>query len=88
MLMMQNDTSKLQQLLGSKKTIERVAKSPDAKALAQMLTKGRDETSLKQAAEKAAKGDTSQLSEIIQSVMSSPGGAELIQRLNGVIDQK
>ena len=44
--------------------------------------------SLKQAAEKAAKGDTSQLSEIIQSVMSSPGGAELIQRLNGVIDQK
>ncbi|MCI8878226.1 MAG: hypothetical protein HFF78_04560 [Oscillospiraceae bacterium] len=86
--MKQNDTSKLQQLLGSKKTIERVAKSPDAKALAQMLTKGRDETSLKQAAEKAAKGDTSQLSEIIQSVMSSPGGAELIQRLNGVIDQK
>ena len=49
--MKQNDTSKLQQLLGSKKTIERVAKSPDAKALAQMLTKGRDETSLKQAAE-------------------------------------
>ena len=86
--MKQNDTSKLQQLLGSKKTIERVAKSPDAKALAQMLTKGRDETSLKQAAKKAAKGDTSQLSEIIQSVMSSPGGAELIQRLNGVIDQK
>ena len=86
--MKQNDTSKLQQLLGSKKTIERVAKSPDAKALAKMLTKGRDETSLKQAAEKAAKGDTSQLSEIIQSVMSSPGGAELIQRLNGVIDQK
>ena len=86
--MKQNDTSKLQQLLGSKKTIERVAKSPDAKALAQMLTKGRDETSLKQAAEKAAKGDTSQLSEIIQSVMSSPGGAELIQRLNGVIAQK
>lgn len=86
--MKQNETSKLQQVLGSKKAIERVAKSPDAKALAQMLTKGRDEASLKQAAEKAAKGDTSQLSEIIQSVMSSPGGAELIQRLNGVIDQK
>ena len=86
--MKQNDTSKLQQILGSKKTLERVAKSPDAAALAQMLTKGRDEASLKQAAERAAKGDTSQLGEIIQSVMRSPGGAELIQRLNGVIDSK
>ena len=86
--MKQNDTSKLQRALGSKKTLERVAKSPDARALAQMLTQNRDEASLKQAAERAAKGDTSQLGEIIQSVMKSPGGAELIQRLSGVIDSK
>ena len=44
--------------------------------------------SLKQAAERAAKGDTSQISAIIQSVMKSPGGAELLERLNGVIGQK
>ena len=66
--MKQNDTSKLQQVLGSKKTL--------------------DEASLKQAAERAAKGDTSQISAIIQSVMKSPGGAELLERLNGVIGQK
>ena len=41
-----------------------------------------------QAAERAAKGDTSQISAIIQSVMKSPGGAELLERLNGVIGQK
>ena len=86
--MRHNDTSRLQQALGSKKTLERVAKSPDARALAQLLTKNRDEASLKQAAERAAKGDTSQLSDIIQSVMKSPGGAELIERLSGVIDSK
>lgn len=86
--MKQNDTSKLQQVLGSKKTLERVAKSPDAKALARLLTQSQDEASLKQAAERAAKGDTSQISAIIQSVMKSPGGAELLERLNGVIGQK
>ena len=41
-----------------------------------------------QAAERAANGDASQISAIIQSVMKRPGGAELLERLNGVIGQK
>ena len=84
--MKQND--QLQQLLGDKKALERVAKSPDAKALANMLTQGQDQASLKKIAENAARGDTTQLNQLIQSIVRSPGGAELLQRLSGTIEQK
>ena len=59
--MKQNSQSKLQQALGDKKMWERVASSPDAKALAGMLTQGTDQASLQKIAESAARGDTSQL---------------------------
>ena len=84
--MKQND--QLQQLLGNKKALERVAKSPDARALANMLTQGQDQASLKKIAENAARGDTAQLNQLIQSIVRSPGGAELLQRLSGSIGQK
>ena len=55
--MKQNDPSKLQQLLNDKKTIAALAKSPDAQALAKMLSQNRDPAALKKAAQDAAKGD-------------------------------
>jgi len=48
--MKQNNQPKLQQLLGDKQILEQVAKSPDAKALASLLTQGQDQASLKQIA--------------------------------------
>ena len=79
--MRQNDRSKLQQALGDKKLMEQLANSPDAQALAGMLTQGTDQASLQKIAENAAKGDTSQLQALIRSITSTPGGAELLQRL-------
>ena len=79
---------KLQRLLSDKKTLEQVAKSPDAQALAGMISQGQDQASLKKIAADAAKGDTSQLSQLIQNIVRSPGGAELLQRLSGTINQK
>ena len=79
--MKQNNQSKLQQALNNKKMLEQVASSPDAKALAGMLTRGTDQASLQKIAENAAKGDTTQLKALIQSITSTPGGAELLQRL-------
>ena len=73
--MKQNNQPKLQQLLGDKQILEQVAKSPDAKALASLLTQGQDQASLKRIAENAAKGDTTQLNQLIQSITSSPSGA-------------
>ena len=85
---MKANQDKLQRLLSDKKTLEQVAKSPDAQALAGMISQGQDQASLKKIAADAAKGDTSQLSQLIQNIVRSPGGAELLQRLSGTIDQK
>ena len=84
---MKANQDKLQRLLSDKKTLEQVAKSPDAQALAGMISQGQDQASLKKIAADAAKGDTSQLSQLIQNIVRSPGGAELLQRLSGTINQ-
>ena len=86
--MKQNNQSKLQQILNDKAVLEQVAKSPDAKALATMLTQGQDQASLKRIAENAAKGDTTQLNQLIQSITSSPSGAELLRRLSSSFEKK
>ena len=86
--MKQNNQSNLQQLLSDKAVLEQVAKSPDAKALAAMLTQGQNQASLKQIAESAAKGDTAQLNQLIQSIAGSPSGAQLLQRLSDSFGQK
>lgn len=83
-----NKQSDIQQLLGNKKALQQVARSREAKALAGMLTQGRDQASLQRAAEKAAKGDTAELNALIQSVMNSPGGAELMRRLNESLEKQ
>lgn len=85
--MRQNDPSKLQQTLGNKKLLEQVAGSPDARALAGMLAQGTDQASLRKIAEDAARGDTAQLKSLIQSITSTPGGAELLRRLGNSFGQ-
>ena len=82
---MKNNQPKLQQMLNDKRVIEQVAKSPDARALASLLTQNQDQASLKRIAQSAAKGDTAQLS---QSVVNNPGGAELLRRLSDTLEQK
>ena len=86
--MRQNNQSKFQQALGDTKMMEQLASSPDARALANMLTQGQNQASLQEIAQKAAKGDTAQLKALIQSITSTPGGAELLQRLGNSFGQK
>lgn len=86
--MRQNNQSKIQQALSDKKMIEQIANSPDAQKLASMLTQGADPASLQKIAQNAAKGDTTQLKALIQSITSSPGGAELLQKLGNSFGQK
>lgn len=86
--MKQNSQSRLQQALSNKKMLEQVANSPDARALAGMLTQGKDQASLQKIAEDAARGDTAQLKALIQSITSTPGGAALLQRLGDSFGQK
>lgn len=86
--MKQNNQSRLQQVLQDKKMLEQVVSSPDAKALARMLSQGTDQAALRQIAEKAAKGDTDQLKALMQSITASPGGSELLRRLGDSFGQK
>ncbi|MBD5152787.1 MAG: hypothetical protein HDT16_10090 [Oscillibacter sp.] len=86
--MSQSNQSKLQQALGDKKMMEQIVNSPDAKKLANMLAQGTNEASLQKIAASAAKGDTTQLKALIQSITSTPGGAELLQRLGNSFGQK
>ena len=86
--MSQSNQSKLQQALGDKKMMEQIVNSPDAKKLANMLAQGTNEASLQKIAASAAKWDTTQLKALIQSITSTPGGAELLQRLGNSFGQK
>ncbi len=86
--MKQNDRSNMQQLLNNREALVRMAKSPEARALAEMLSQGRDPAQLQQAAERAAKGDASELNQLVQSIMRSPGGADLLKRLSDAMGQK
>ena len=86
--MKQNNQSDVQKVLTDKKMLEKVAKSPDAQALAGMLTQGRDQAALRKIAEDAARGDTTQLSQLIGSIASSPDGAALLKRLGNTFGKK
>ena len=86
--MKQSDRGSIQQMLGDKKVLEQVSKSPDAQALANMLAQGRNQADLKRIAEQAAHGDTAQLKELIGSITASPDGAELLRRLGNSFGKK
>lgn len=86
--MKQNEPSKLQQLLSDKKAIAALAKSPDAQALAKMLSQSKDPAALQKAAQEAAKGNPEQLRQMVKSIVGSPDGAELLRRLDKTMGGK
>lgn len=86
--MKQNESSKLQQLLKDKKTISALTKSPDAQALAKLITQNRDPAALQKAAQNAAHGDTEQLRQLVNSIAANPDGAALLRRLDKTMGGK
>ena len=78
----------IQQMLGDKTILEQVSRSPDARALANLLKQGHNQADLKKIAQQAAHGDTAQLSQLIGSIASSPDGAELLRRLGNSFGKK
>ena len=74
-------------LLKNKSAIKQLLNSPDTKRLMELLNQNAGD-SLKTAAGAAAKGDTSQLMGIVQQVMGSQEGAQLIGRINQSVPQE
>ena len=56
--------------------------SSDGQTLMRMLTQQDQGAGLQQAVHAAMKGDTGKITEMLQSIMQSPDGAALVERLN------
>ena len=56
-------------------------------ALMNMLTQGDRGAGLQRAVQSAAKGDPSEMVRMVNQVMQSPGGAELVQRINKAVQK-
>ena len=54
--------------------------STDGQALMRMLSGKDGGAALQQAARSAMQGDAAQLSQMVQNLMASPGGAQLVER--------
>ncbi len=62
--------------------LQQVMQSQDGQALLKMLSGSDGGSSLNRAAMQAAGGNTSEMVKMIQNVMRSPEGAELIRRIS------
>ena len=80
--MAQNDPKDLSKLLTDPRTLAQLAQSPDAQALASLLSQGHGKAQLEQMAQGAMSGDMQALKTLMQSITSSPEGTQLLQRLH------
>ena len=71
----------MEKLKNDRGALEQLMHSPDGIRLMQMLTQGDGGAALKNAAGAAAKGDTTQMAQMVQSLMQSAEGAALAERI-------
>ena len=62
--------------------LQRVMRSQDGQQLMRMLSGADGGSSLNRAAMQAAGGNTAEITKMIQNVMQSPEGAELLRRIS------
>ena len=84
----QKERNDLGKMLGNKQVLSQLAGSPDAQALAAMLTQGRDRAQLEQMAQSAVSGDTQSLKSLMQTITENPEGMELLRRLSESFHKK
>ena len=77
----------MQQLQANKSALLRLVNSPEGKQLVQMLHRQAGSGNLKRAAGAAAKGDTTDISRIIQDLVRTPEGAQVVERINRTMEQ-
>ena len=80
--MAQNERNDLSKLMSDPSALAHLAQSPDAKALASMLTQRHNQQQLQKMAQNAMSGDTQSLKALMKSITDSPEGTELLRRLS------
>ena len=71
-------TPQAEKLLRDKAALEKLLRSPDTKALMEMLER---QGGLQAAADAAMRGDTTQLQSLVGKVMGNPAGAGVVERI-------
>ena len=66
-------------LMGDAAKLEKLRDAPETQKIFSMLSRSTGD--LESAAERAAKGDTAQLTDAIRQLMQDPEGAKLIQKM-------
>lgn len=78
-----NDMNRLtQELRQNPAALQSLMQSPDGQALLHLLTQKDRGASLQQAVQSAMKGDTTKMADMVREIMQSPGGAQLVERIN------
>lgn len=85
---MDEKTTRLaEQLKSNPAMLQALMQSQDGQALLQMLTQGDRGAGLQRAVQSAAKGDPADMVKLVNQVMQSPGGAELVNRINKAVQK-
>ena len=85
---MDENTARLaKQLQSNPAMLRSLMQSRDGQALLQMLTQGDHGAGLQRAVQSAARGDTSEMVRLVNQIMQSPGGAELVDRINKAVQK-
>lgn len=85
---MDENTARLaKQLQNNPAMLRSLMQSRDGQALLQMLTQGDHGAGLQRAVQSAAKGDASEMVRLVNQIMQSPGGAELVDRINKAVQK-
>ena len=77
-----NENMVAEQLRKNPAALRALMQSRDGQALMQMLTQGGGGAGLQRAVQSAAKGDTAAMVQMVNRIMESPEGAELVERIN------
>lgn len=77
----------VEQLRANPAMLQGLMQSRDGQALMQMLTQNDRGAGLQRAVQSATKGDPSEMVRMMNQIMQSPGGAELVQRINKAIQK-
>ena len=71
-----------QELRQNPAALQSLMQSPDGQALLHLLTQKDRGAGLQQAVQSAMKGDTTKMADMVREIMQSPGGAQLVERIN------
>ena len=76
-----------EQLRKNPAMLKSLMQSQDGQTLMQMLTQGDQGAALQRAVQSAAKGRPEEMVKMVNQVMQSPGGADLVERINKAVQK-